>query len=147
MYRHLFSARRRDACSECKVRAADAPSEPGVQERLHGRVQDAAPAGLRDELLAALRTGADVRGWINGPADQVVRHYVELDRIVEGGELIAGVLDRGGRLGLAHVVHGAREFVVFLPEDGPPLVTRREPMSPPSGWDRLLRRRRGPRPR
>ncbi len=127
VYRHLFSARKAEACPECRTRAADAPAEPGVQELLHGRLEHAAPTGLRDELLAALRQGADVRLWINGPTQQVVRSYAELHRIVEGGELLTPVVRGGGRLGLARVVHGAQEFVVFLPEGGVPLVARAAP--------------------
>ncbi|WP_142211914.1 hypothetical protein [Streptomyces sp. SLBN-118] len=112
-------------------KAADAPTEPGVQERLHRRVKDAEPGSLRDALLAALQKGADVRLWINGPADQMVRHYAKLDRIVDGGggEPLGAALRAGGRLGLARVVHGAREFVVFLPEGGAPFIARAEPAS------------------
>ncbi|TLS46662.1 hypothetical protein FE633_08180 [Streptomyces montanus] len=127
VYRHLFSARKAEACPQCRTKAADAPTEPGVQELLHGRLEHAAPSGLRDELLAALRQGADVRLWINGPTEQMVRHYAELHRIVEGGELITPVVRGGGRLGLARVVHGAQEFVVFLPEGGVPLIARAAP--------------------
>ncbi|MCX4825632.1 hypothetical protein OG883_38445 [Streptomyces sp. NBC_01142] len=129
VYRHPFFAERAEACSECRKAAADAPTEPGVQERLHGRVEVAVPGSLRDELLEALRKGADVRLWVNGPADRMVRHYAELDRIVDGGEPIEAVLRGGGRLGLARVVHGAREFVVFLPEDGATFVARAKPGS------------------
>ncbi|MFJ9417693.1 hypothetical protein ACIRPT_26495 [Streptomyces sp. NPDC101227] len=124
VYRHLFFPRRRGACGECRERAVGAPTEPGPQERLYHRVKTAVPGCLREELLAALRSGADVRLWVNGPTEQVIRHYAQLDRIVEGAEAIEAVVrGDGGRLGLARVVHGAREFVVFLPEDGAPLVT------------------------
>jgi hypothetical protein len=128
VYRSPFVPTRETACPRCRERAAAAPTEPGVQERLHDRVRGAVPGRLREELLAALRQGADVTLWINGPAKDLVRHYAQLDRIVEGGEPIEAVVRADERLGLARVVHGTREFVVFLPTDGRPFVTRAEPV-------------------
>ncbi|MFF8974176.1 hypothetical protein [Streptomyces sp. NPDC014995] len=69
-----------------------------------------------------------MRLWINGPAGTPPRHYVRLDRIGEGGEPSEAVARADGRPGLARVVHGARESVVFLPEDGRPFVTRADPV-------------------
>ncbi|MFG2133654.1 hypothetical protein ACGFNV_38645 [Streptomyces sp. NPDC048751] len=127
VYRHLFTPSQKSACARCAELVAEAPSEPGVQERLHDRVRGAAAGPLREELLAALRQGADVGLWINGPTSTLLRHYAQLDRIVEGGEPIEAVVRADRRLGLARVVHGTREFVVFIPEDGRPFVTRAEP--------------------
>ncbi|WP_158973274.1 hypothetical protein [Streptomyces griseus] len=127
VYRSPFFPSGETACARCAALAAEAPSRPGVQERLHERVRCAQPGVLREEVLAALLQGADVKLWINGPSKSLIRHYAQLDRIVEGGEPIEAVVRAGRRLGLARVVHGSREFVVFLPEDDRPFVTRAQP--------------------
>ena len=125
VYRSPFDPTRETACPRC--REVTPPSEPSAQERLHHLVRGAVPGRLREELLVALRLGAEVKLWINGPANSLVRHYAKAERIVEGGEPIEAVARADRRLGLARVVHGAREFVVFLPQEGRPFVTRAEP--------------------
>ncbi|MFI2436755.1 hypothetical protein [Streptomyces sp. NPDC018693] len=127
VYRSPFNPRRTTACPRCRELTDRAPDEPGVQERLHHRVRGAVPGPLREELLAALRQGARVGLWVDGPARTLVRHYGQVERIVEGGGPVEAVVRDDGRLGLARVVNGAREFVVFLPEGDRPFVTRARP--------------------
>ncbi|WP_424642399.1 hypothetical protein [Embleya sp. AB8] len=128
VYRHPFFLRRPDACVECARRAAAVPTEPGVQERLHRRLEDAVPRPLRDELLELLRRGAEVRLWVDGPAHRIIRYHAELDRIIEGRESTWPLVNARSALGLARVVAAdGREFVVFLPEGNIPFVTRAEP--------------------
>ena len=126
VYRSPFDPTRETACHGCRTRAVGDP-EPGVRERLQHRVRGAVPSRLREELLAALRQGAEVGLWVGGPAADLVRRYAQRERIVEGGEPVEALIRADRRLGLARVVHGTREFVVFIPEDGRPFVTRAAP--------------------
>ncbi|MFF4659202.1 hypothetical protein [Streptomyces sp. NPDC001381] len=126
LYRGPFTPAGETACPRCGERALGEP-EPGVEERLRHRVRGAVPGRPREELLAALRQGARVGLWVSGPAKDLVRHHAGRERIVEGGEPVEAVVRANRRLGLARVVHGTREFVVFLPEDDRPFVTRAEP--------------------
>ncbi|MFF3336633.1 hypothetical protein ACFYWX_45310 [Streptomyces sp. NPDC002888] len=126
VYRGPFDPTRDTACPSCRAQTVGDP-EPSLQERLEHRVRGAVPGRPREELLAALRQGAEVGLWVSGPAKDLVRHYAHRERIVEGGEPIEAVVRADRRLGLARVVHGHREFVVFIPQDGRPFVTRAEP--------------------
>ncbi|MFI7505007.1 hypothetical protein ACIBVL_42355 [Streptomyces sp. NPDC049687] len=126
VYRSPFDPTGETACPGCRAQVVGDP-EPSVEERLRHRVRGAVPGRPREELLAALRQGAEVGLWVDGPAQDLVRHYARRERIVEGGELVEAVVRADRRLGLARVVHGTREFVVFIPEDGRPFVTRAEP--------------------
>ncbi|MEU4162688.1 hypothetical protein [Actinoplanes sp. NPDC026670] len=111
-------------CSACRRLAAEAPTIPSAQERLHELVSGAARGYLRDELLEALRLGADVRLWINRPGADLAKSYAGLDRLVDGRDTVAAALDGGARAGVALVRHDLWEFVVALPEGGRPTVGR-----------------------
>ena len=126
VYRGPFDPTRDTACPGCRAQAVGDP-EPDIRERLEHRVRGAVPGRLREELLAALRQGAEVGLWVGGPAADLVRRYAQRERIVEGGEPVEALIRADRRLGLARVVHGRREFVVFIPQDGRPFVTRAEP--------------------
>lgn len=124
IFRTLFSPGAEQACAACRRLAAEAPSIPSAQERLHELVAGAARGYLRDELLEALRLGADVRLWINGPGADLAKSYAGLDRLVDGRDAVAAALDGSARAGVAQVRHDLWEFVVALPEDGRPAVGR-----------------------
>ncbi|WP_416981707.1 hypothetical protein [Streptomyces sp. T028] len=126
VFRGPFDPTHDTACPACRAQVVGDP-EPTLQERLHHRVRGAVPGPLREELLAALRQGAEVGLWVSGPARELVRQHARRERIVEGGEPVDAVVRADRRLGLARVVHGTREFVVFIPQDGRPFVTRAEP--------------------
>ncbi|MGW0215807.1 hypothetical protein ACWDXH_15585 [Micromonospora chokoriensis] len=124
LYRHLFDREDASACPTCRQQAAVAPTWPCGQERLHDRVLAAAAGPLREELLDALRRGAEIKLWINGPAAGLAKHYARLDRIVEGGPALVAALSVNGSVGLARVEHGPWQFVVVLPDKGAPLIAR-----------------------
>ncbi|MFJ8111760.1 hypothetical protein [Streptomyces sp. NPDC096132] len=126
VYRGPFVPVHDMACPGCRSQVLGDP-EPSVGERLLHRVRGAVPGRPREELLSALRQGAEVGLWVSGPAQELVRRYAGRERIVEGGEPVEAVVRADRRLGLARVVHGTREFVVFIPEDGRPFVARAEP--------------------
>lgn len=109
------------ACAVCRRLAAEAPTRPSAQERLHGLVSGAAPGYLRDELLAALLLGADVKIWINGPGAEAAGWYA---RLVDGRDAVAAALDGSARAEIARVRHDFWEYVVVLPESGRPAVGR-----------------------
>ncbi|MFF5054160.1 hypothetical protein ACFY1S_13355 [Micromonospora sp. NPDC000663] len=124
MYRHLFDREDASACVTCRQRAAAAPTRPCGQERLHDRLLAAAAGPVREDLLDALRRGAEIKPWINGPAASLAKHYAQLDRIVEGSPALIGALSVNGSVGLARVEHGPWQFIVVLPDQGPPLIAR-----------------------
>jgi hypothetical protein len=123
-YRHLFDREDASACPTCRQQAAVAPTQSCEQERLHDRVLAAAAGPMREELLDALRRGADIKLWINGPAVSLGKHYARLDRIVEGGPAMVAALGVHGSVGLARAEHGPWQFIVVLPDHGPPLIAR-----------------------
>jgi hypothetical protein len=116
LQRHLFFPQRR-ACPACVKAAAEVPARPSVQERLHDRVLEAEGGPLRNDLLAALRTGAKIRLWVTGDPMDILRHVTGLERVPDGVRELH-------RLGVAAVPDGDGEFVVLLPEGGTPFVTR-----------------------
>ena len=122
VYRHLFSANGAKVCHRCGERAALAPDQPCGQERLHDEILAADPGPLRDELVDALRGGADIPLWINGPAVHV-KSYVKLEN-VDDSERIAAMLNATDRIGIARVVSGPREFIIVLPATGNPVIAR-----------------------
>jgi hypothetical protein len=124
LYRHLFDREGDSACPTCRQQADAAPTRPCGQERLHDRVLAAAAGPLREELLDALRRGAEIKLWINGPAVGLAKHYAPLDRIVEGGPAMVAALSVNGSVGLATVEHGPWQFIVVLPDHQPPLIAR-----------------------
>jgi hypothetical protein len=125
VYRHLFGGRSTRNCPDCAAAVAAAPSEPSSQERLHDRVLAAAPSPLRDELLAALRNGADLRLGINGPAAAIVRHYARLDHLAAGRDALAAALSGAARAIIDEVVDAGGNFVVVQADDAPPVLGRR----------------------
>ncbi|MGW7367948.1 hypothetical protein ACWGI8_32140 [Streptomyces sp. NPDC054841] len=124
-YMHLFEPAESQACSDCRQRAEAAPTKPCAQERLHDRLQDADPGQARDDLLAALQKGANVRLWIRGPASSLSRHYAGLDSLTEGAEPAIKAFNTTTTISLARVEDGAWRFIAVLPEDDSrPLVAR-----------------------
>ncbi|MGW4275079.1 hypothetical protein ACWEGQ_22565 [Streptomyces seoulensis] len=122
---HLFDPAAPHACRRCRRQAEAAPTEPCAQERLHDRVRAAAPGRARDDLLTALREGARVALWINGPAATSARHYVRRDELTDGVGPVCDALDAAATIGVARVEDGSWRYVVVLPEDGGrPLVAR-----------------------
>jgi hypothetical protein len=117
VFRSLFSAGRKEACPRCGEEALGAPTQPCVQERLLGEIQAAVPGPLREELAEALRKGADVTIWINGPA-HLMAHYAKLDQIVGNGEPAAATLRTAQTAGVARVADRGGEFVVIVPAGG-----------------------------
>ena len=123
VYRHFFSANRPKACHRCGERAALAPDRPCAQERLHDEILAADPGPLRDELVDALRSGADIALWINGPAMHI-KNYVKLENVIDDSERVAAMLNVTDRIGIARVVSGPREFIIVLPATGHPVIAR-----------------------
>ncbi|MGW2742116.1 hypothetical protein [Streptomyces sp. NPDC001450] len=124
-YRHLFVAHGRHARPECRRQMAAARPRPSTQERLHDRVLAAAPGSTRDDLLSALRTGARVVRWINGPSASLAQHYARGDELCDGAEATARALGAGESVGLAQVDDGPWRYTVVLPHDGGhPVVAR-----------------------
>jgi hypothetical protein len=121
LYRHLFDASDISACPRCREQAAAAPTEPCGQERLHDKVLTAAPGPLRNQLLDALRSGAKITIWVNGPAS-VMALYARPDRITHGAGAVQDLLSSGGRIGIARVAQPSGEFVVVMPEHEAPLI-------------------------
>ncbi|MEU4115490.1 hypothetical protein AB0F71_13455 [Kitasatospora sp. NPDC028055] len=124
-YRHLFGIRiGARFCPRCQHLAATAPPRPGVQERLHERVLDAAEGPLRTDLLAALRRGAPVPTWLDGPADSLAPH-AGLDELTEGAAPAAAAFATARTLALALAEDGPWRYLVVLPHDGTaPLLAR-----------------------
>ena len=129
-YRHLFVAHGRHACPECRRQVAAAPSQPSARERLHDRVLAAAPGSTRDGLLSALRDGAQVVRWIDGPSAGLTRYYVKPDELCEGAAAVAQALGAAESAGLAQVDDGSWRFTVVLPHDGGRPVVARGPQRP-----------------
>ncbi|MFJ7248887.1 hypothetical protein ACIQWA_31065 [Kitasatospora sp. NPDC098652] len=128
-YRHPFGIRiGARFCPRCQHLAATAPSRPGVQERLHERVLDAAEGPLRTDLLAALRRGAPVPRWLNGPADFLVSH-AGLDELTEGAAPAAAAFG-AHTLSLALAEDGPWRYLVVLPHDGTAPLLARGPRTP-----------------
>lgn len=73
-------------------------------------LRDADPGEARDDLLAALRKGAQVRLWIRGPASVLAEHYAGLDSLTEGVAPVNDALNTTTAIGLARV------------DDSPPLI-------------------------
>src|SRR5262249_32473421 len=107
----------------CGVKASTAPTQPSAQERLHDRVFAATASPLLDQLTAALRRGARVRRWINGPAQGISR-YAGFDHITEGRDALAAALRPDDRLGIAEVEDPAGNFIIVLPDNAPPVIGR-----------------------
>ncbi|WP_067829169.1 hypothetical protein [Actinomadura kijaniata] len=109
------------ACPRCRVEVLAAPTVPCGQERLHDRVLQAAPSALRTQLLQALRAGAELGIWINGPAERVAI-YAHVDRIAEGRDALVSLLTGRDRVGVARVLQPTGEFVVVLPQSTRPVI-------------------------
>lgn len=124
VYRHLFRSDHAAACPACRLHAAAVPTRPCVQERLHDRVLTADPGSIRDELLAALRRGAPVKIWVNGPGTTLGQHYGRAGQIVEGGPAVVAAWSTNQRIGIARVATDDCQFVVVLPDEGPPSIAR-----------------------
>ncbi|MFE5769205.1 hypothetical protein ACFQ7O_12695 [Streptomyces sp. NPDC056485] len=130
---HLFEPDALQSCRRCRRAAKDAPTEPCVQERLHERVEAAAEGRIREDLLAALRRGAAVRSWINGPSAYLTGSHARLDELTEGAGPAAEALAAAAATGLAVVEDGRYRYLVVLPDGvggvggvrgGPPVIAR-----------------------
>lgn len=124
-YRHLFDPGARRSCRTCRQQAKAAPTEPCAQEHLHDKVRTAAQSQARDDLLAALRRGAKVELWVNGPSASLVKDYAELEKLTDGAGPAAEAFGTATTIGLANIEDGPWRFLVVLPMDGgQPLVAR-----------------------
>ncbi|MFI7425058.1 hypothetical protein [Nonomuraea sp. NPDC049684] len=130
VYRHHFRAGGTQACPRCSERAAAAPTAPCGQERLHDKVLTALPSLLRTRLLEALRNGAPITVWINGPADRV-SVYAHLDHITDGTEVVRDLLATHEPIGIARVTQPSGEFIVVLPQHTAPIIAWAQR---PVGW-------------
>ncbi|MET8639332.1 hypothetical protein [Streptomyces sp. NPDC004680] len=80
---------------------------------------------MRDELLAALRKGANVRLWINGRSSDLAKFYARLHELTHGAGPAAEAFASAATIGLADVEYDLWRFLVVLPQDGgPPLIAR-----------------------
>lgn len=131
-FRHYFRGQGPSSCPVCRERAEAAPNEPCTQERLHDRVLAADPGRLRDELIDALRRGAEVKMWISGPGTGIAKFCGRFDQIVEGGPQVVAAFDTAERVGLARVIGVGWQFVVVLPTNGRPLIARATLDAPPT---------------
>ncbi|WP_159012374.1 hypothetical protein [Streptomyces sp. NRRL F-5123] len=122
---HLFVAGALQSCRRCRQKAEASPTQPCVQERLYGRVLESAQGAMRDELLAALRKGAPVRLWINGPSADLAKSYASFDELTDGAGPAAEAFASAETIGLANVEYDLWRFLVVLPQDGgPPIIAR-----------------------
>ncbi|MEV0457362.1 hypothetical protein [Catellatospora methionotrophica] len=128
-----FTATDPSACPSCAKLAAETPPEPSIQERLSDRVAGAAAGPLLDELIAALRGGAQVHPWMMGPSGERRRDDVRLHEAVEGGPEADEALKLAGPVETAEVTAEAWRFVAVIPTGARPVIVRRP-----------LRRRAGP---
>ncbi|WP_436790793.1 hypothetical protein [Yinghuangia sp. YIM S10712] len=122
VYRHHFDGRKPNACADCRAAASDAPDPTRVRHRLRVGIETAAPGRLLDALDFGLRQGAEVRMW-TGPAYRIVHEHADTVRLADCRAYAEDLALRGGTLTLAKVNYLGREFVVFLPMDGPPSIT------------------------
>ncbi|MFC7219300.1 hypothetical protein ACFQLX_14140 [Streptomyces polyrhachis] len=124
-YRHLFVPDALRSCRRCRQEVETAPTQPCVQERLHGRLLDSAQGEMRDELLTALRRGANVSLWINGPSTDLAKSYARLDELTDGAGPAAEAFASAETIGLANVEHDLWRFLVVLPQgSGSPVIAR-----------------------
>ncbi|GGJ73517.1 hypothetical protein [Streptomyces brasiliensis] len=129
-YLHLFDPGAPHSCLRCRQRAEAAPTEPSAQERLHDRVRAAAQGKVRDDLLAALRGGAKVSLWINGPSASLAEHYAGLDELTDGAGPTVEAFGAAATVDLARVESGPWRFIVVLPADGGGPFVARGPRDP-----------------
>ncbi|MFF8769214.1 hypothetical protein [Kitasatospora sp. NPDC015120] len=124
-YLHLFVPDALQSCRRCRQEAEASPTQPCVQERLHGRVLESAQGAMRDELLAALCKGANVSLWLSGPSADLAKSYAKLDELTEGTRTAAETFASAATIGLANVETGLWRFLVVLPQDGgSPIIAR-----------------------
>ncbi|GAA3898372.1 hypothetical protein [Streptomyces lannensis] len=124
-YLHLFVPDALQSCRQCRQEAEASPTQPCVQERLHSRVLESAQGAMRDELLAALHKGANVRLWINGRSTDLAKFYARLDELTHGAGPAAEAFVSAATIGLANVEYDLWRFLVVLPQDGGrPLIAR-----------------------
>ncbi|MEU1725966.1 hypothetical protein [Nonomuraea sp. NPDC005692] len=135
VYRHHFRTSSAQACPRCK-RAAAVSTVPCGQERLHDKVLTAVPGPLRTRLLNALRNGAPIAIWVNGPADRVAVH-AHLDHITDGAEAVKDLLAAHDPIGIARVAQPSGEFVVLLPQHTDPVIAWAN--RPGTWWRTLVR--------
>lgn len=120
--RRLFADSRSPdrCCPHCRELAAAAPV-PCVQERLHDEVVTAPADPLRARLLDALRNGAEIVIWINGPARDIAS-YAETERITDGAGAVHRALDSMDHASVARIRQPGGEFVAVLTEHAVPVI-------------------------
>ncbi|WP_431678561.1 hypothetical protein [Kitasatospora sp. KL5] len=124
-YLHLFVPGALQSCRRCGQEADASPTQPCIQERLHDRVLESAKGAMRDELLAALRKGANVRLWLNGRSTDLEKFYARLDELTDGAGPAAEAFASAATIGLANVEYDLWRFLVVLPQDGgSPIIAR-----------------------
>jgi hypothetical protein len=93
-------------------------------QRLLLQIAGAEPAHLREELAAALRSGAIVHPWSTVPASHAEQD-VRLHEIVEGRpEAEAALAAPGKNVGIAEVALETSRLVAILPDGARPAVAR-----------------------
>jgi hypothetical protein len=120
VYRYLFSLGRVHACPRCRERASAAPTLPSAQERLHDKVLTAPPGPLKGLLLEALRAGARITIWVNGPG--TVAKYARVAAITDGAAAVEHLLASRDPVGVARVAQASGEFIVVLPQQADPII-------------------------
>ncbi|MGI5180985.1 hypothetical protein ACQEVZ_32210 [Dactylosporangium sp. CA-152071] len=113
------------ACRACAARSAATPPRQTAQERLHRLVAAADAGPLRDDLLEALRNGAQVNPWVVGVSADRARSSTRLHEAIEGRDQASAALDAGGTFQLAEVATDACRFVAIIPTDARPVIVRR----------------------
>ncbi|MFD9688858.1 hypothetical protein ACFWXO_24255, partial [Kitasatospora sp. NPDC059088] len=102
---------------------APPPPPPRAAPAPPPRPRPPAEGPLRADLLAALRRGAPVPKWFNGPADFLASH-ARLDELTEGAAPAAAAFE-AQTLSLAVAEDGPWRYLVVLPHDGgAPLLAR-----------------------
>jgi hypothetical protein len=134
----LFTAGNEAACTVCSERLAAIPPRQSPQELLYNEITASAPGPLRDELVEALKRGAEVSPWVMDAAADRIRSSARLHEAIEGGPEAESALRTTDRAGMAEVVHGEWRFVVIMPKDSTPVIVRRtaRPKATPDrpGW-------------
>ena len=131
LYRHLFKPASPRACPRCREEAAAAPPLPSAQERLHDKALTAPPGPLQGLLLDALRSGARIIIWVNGPGTVVARH-ARVAAITDGAAAVEHLLASRDPVGIARVAQASGEFIVVLPQHADPIIAFAAGQAPPS---------------
>jgi hypothetical protein len=128
MMRHPFQPNRDSSCRRCSELVSAMPTTPGPYEQLHDTLLATTEAGDdRDRLLSALRRGVSFEMRMAGQANQVVRRYGELDRLLAGRSAAEELADARTMVDLMRLTDGDRAFLMLRPREGSTLIL---PMRP-----------------